>query len=63
MRNGLYMAAWYDTLVIAPPLVITEEEIDQALEILDGSLKIGDKEAVSTGIPASRSSEFDRTTG
>jgi taurine--2-oxoglutarate transaminase len=61
MRNGLYMAAWYDTLVIAPPLIITEEEIDQAMEILDSSLKIGDKEAVSTGIPASRSSEFDQT--
>jgi len=63
MQNGLYMAAWYDTLVIAPPLIITEEEIDQAVEILDTSLKIGDKEAVSTGIPASRSSEFSQTTG
>ncbi len=63
MQNGLYMAAWYDTLVIAPPLIITEEEIDQAMEILDKSLEIGDKEAVSTGVSVSRSSEFDRATG
>jgi len=61
MQNGLYMAAWYDTLVIAPPLIITEDEIDQAVEILDKSLEIGDKEAVSTGVPASRSSEFKQT--
>lgn len=60
MQNGLYMAAWYDTLVIAPPLIITEEEIDHALEILNRSLEIGDRETVSTGISASRSSEFSR---
>jgi taurine---2-oxoglutarate transaminase len=58
MKNGLYMAAWYDTLVIAPPLIITEKEVDQAVDILDKSLGIGDKAAVSTGVPASRSSEF-----
>ena len=63
MQNGLYMAAWYDTLVIAPPLIITEEEIDQAVEILDKSLEIGDKETVSTGVSASRSSEFSQTAG
>ncbi|OPX36195.1 MAG: hypothetical protein B1H13_14960, partial [Desulfobacteraceae bacterium 4484_190.3] len=37
MQNGLYMAAWYDTLVIAPPLIITEEEIDQAMDRRQGS--------------------------
>jgi taurine--2-oxoglutarate transaminase len=58
MTNGLYMAAWYDTLVIAPPLIITEEQIDEGVDILDRSLKIGDEEAVSTGTAASRSSEY-----
>ncbi len=58
MANGVYMVAWYDTLVIAPPLIITEEEIDEGISILDKSLKIGDAEAVDTGISASRSSEF-----
>ena len=28
MKQGLYLAAWYDTLVIAPPLIITEDQID-----------------------------------
>ena len=58
MKNGLYMAAWYDTLIIAPPLIITEKQIDEGIEILHKSLPIGDKEVVSTGIPASRTSEY-----
>jgi taurine--2-oxoglutarate transaminase len=58
MQNGLYMAAWYDTLVIAPPLIITEEQIDEAMSIIDNSLKVGDAEAVSTDVPPSRSSEY-----
>jgi taurine--2-oxoglutarate transaminase len=60
MKNGLYMAAWYDTLVIAPPLIITEEQIDEAMSIIDKSLAIGDKEAVETDVPASYSSEYKK---
>lgn len=58
MRNGLYLMAWYDNLIIAPPLIITKEQVDEAIEILDSALKVGDAEAVSTNVPASRSSEF-----
>jgi taurine--2-oxoglutarate transaminase len=58
MQNGLYLSAWYDTLVITPPLIITEEEIDEAIQILDKSLEIGDKEAVETDVAASRSCEY-----
>jgi len=58
MKNGVYMAAWYDTLVIAPPLIITEAELDEAFSIIDNALEIGDKEAVETDVPASRSSEY-----
>jgi len=60
MKNGLYMAAWIDTLVIAPPLIITEEEIDQGIAVIDRALEIGDREVESTGIPASRSSDFQK---
>jgi len=60
MKNGLYMAAWYDTLVIAPPLIITEEQIDEAIDILDTALKIGDAQAVETDVPAFRSSEYTK---
>jgi taurine--2-oxoglutarate transaminase len=58
MQQGVYMAAWYDTLVIAPPLIITEEQIDEAIEIIDKSLKIGDEQAVETDVAASHSAEY-----
>jgi taurine--2-oxoglutarate transaminase len=59
MKNGLYMAPWYDTLVIAPPLIITEEQIDEAIVILDKALKIGDEQAVETDVEASHSSDYN----
>lgn len=58
MKQGLYMAAWYDTLVIAPPLIITEDQIDAAVDILDRSLKVGDQQAVETDVAVSHSSEY-----
>lgn len=58
MKRGLYVASWYDTMVIAPPLIITEGQIDEAIGILDKALEVGDKEAVETDVPASRSSEY-----
>ena len=60
MKNGLYMAAWYDTLVIAPPLIITEEQIDEAIDIMDKALQIGDQQAMETDVPAFRSSEYTK---
>ena len=36
------------------------EQIDEAIEILDKSLKIGDAEAVSTDVAPSRSSEYKK---
>jgi len=60
MKNGLYISSWYDTMVITPPLIITEEEIDEAIHILDKSLEIGDKEAIETDTPASRSCEYKK---
>jgi len=58
MKNGVYMAAWYDTLVISPPLIITEDEIDEAFAVLDKSLEIADRETDSTHIGFSKSSEY-----
>jgi taurine--2-oxoglutarate transaminase len=60
MQNGLYLFAWYDTLAITPPLIITEQEIDEAIHILDKSLEIADKEAVETDVAASRSCEYTK---
>ncbi len=58
MKNGLYLSPWYDTLVIAPPLIITEEQIDEAIAILDKALAVADREAEETDFPVSKSSEY-----
>lgn len=61
MSNGVYVLAWYDNLIIAPPLIIKETEIDEAIDVLDKSLLIADKETVGTDVPVSKSSEFVRS--
>ncbi len=58
MHNGLYVSPWYDTLIISPPLIISLEQIDEAIAILDKSLEIADKEAVETDVAACRSCEY-----
>jgi taurine--2-oxoglutarate transaminase len=58
MQRGVYISPWYDTLVIAPPLIITEAQVDEALAVLESSLAIADREAVDTGTPVSRSTEY-----
>jgi taurine---2-oxoglutarate transaminase len=44
MRNGVYLADWLSHFVVAPPLIITKEEIDAGVDALDGALAIADKE-------------------
>ncbi|WP_433633466.1 aspartate aminotransferase family protein [Halomicrococcus sp. NG-SE-24] len=42
-ENGTYVANMINTLIIAPPLTITEDEIDDAIEALDAGLEIADQ--------------------
>ena len=44
MNNGIYMQGWISHFVIAPPLIITKEEIDSAIKVFDEALKIADDE-------------------
>lgn len=44
MSNGVFIQAWVSHFVIAPPLIITEKEIDQGLAALDSALAIADRE-------------------
>lgn len=44
MNNGAYVSSWINYLVIAPPLIITKEEIEEGVNALDKSLTIADKE-------------------
>jgi len=44
MSNGVYLQAWMSHFVIAPPLIITREEIDTAVAALDEALRLADQE-------------------
>jgi taurine--2-oxoglutarate transaminase len=44
MKNGVFVQAWLSHFVIAPPLIITQEEIDFGVRALDEALKIADQE-------------------
>ena len=44
MANGVYLQAWMSHLVIAPPLIISEQEIDRGVAALDEALSIADAE-------------------
>lgn len=44
MSNGVYISGWMSHFVIAPPLIITKEEIDRAVAALDDALALADSE-------------------
>ncbi len=44
LKRGLYIHNWYDHFTVAPPLIVTEKEVDKGVEIFDEVLKIADKE-------------------
>lgn len=46
MGKGVFFSPWISHFVLAPPLIITEEEMNRALDVLDESLKIADTEVV-----------------
>ena len=48
LKRGLHLAAWYNHFIIAPPLTITPEEIDEGIEIFDHALAAADREADRT---------------
>ena len=43
MKRGVSIQAWISHFVIAPPLIISEAEIDQGVEALDQALEIADR--------------------
>lgn len=42
MAKGVYISGWISHLVIAPPLIISKEEIDRAVGALDDALQLAD---------------------
>ncbi|WP_423751125.1 aspartate aminotransferase family protein [Salinirarus marinus] len=49
-EHGTYVANMINTLIIAPPLTITEDEIDEAIDAIDAALEVSDAamDSVST---------------
>ena len=43
MKNGVFIQAWVSHFVVAPPLIITEKEVDQGIQALDAALHIADE--------------------
>ena len=44
MQDGVAIQAWLSHFVIAPPLIITHEEIDQAINVFDQALNLADQD-------------------
>jgi taurine--2-oxoglutarate transaminase len=44
MRRGVFLQAWISHFIVAPPLIMTKEEIDAGVRILDEALTIADAE-------------------
>ncbi len=44
MKRGVAIAAWVSHLVVAPPLIVEEADLDFAMEALDAALAIADAE-------------------
>jgi taurine---2-oxoglutarate transaminase len=43
-RNGVICNTWISHFVIAPPLIVTKEQIDSGIDTMDEGLKLADKE-------------------
>lgn len=44
LKKGVFLVAWVSHFVIAPPLIITKEEIDAGVKALDEALVLADNE-------------------
>jgi len=45
MKRGVYVMTVINTMIVAPPLIIDEEGIDEGVEAIDGVLEMADEEA------------------
>ena len=42
MKRGVFCVGWLSHLVLAPPLIIDDAELDEAVDALDGALALVD---------------------
>jgi len=43
LEHGLYLYTHWHTVLIIPPLIITEEQLKEGFEVLDRALEITDR--------------------
>jgi taurine--2-oxoglutarate transaminase len=51
-RRGVTVLAWVSHLVIAPPLIVTEDQLDEGVAALDAALSIADARSTMGAPPA-----------
>jgi len=44
LEKGVYVMTVLNTMIIAPPLIVTEEQIDEGVQVIDEALKIANAE-------------------
>jgi taurine--2-oxoglutarate transaminase len=44
-KNGTFINSWINCLIVAPPLIIKSEEIDQGITALDSALGVADRQS------------------
>jgi taurine--2-oxoglutarate transaminase len=49
MKEGVFCIGWVSHLVVAPPLIVTREELDHGLDVLDRALALADARADPEG--------------
>jgi taurine--2-oxoglutarate transaminase len=47
MSKGVFVQGWVSHFVIAPPLIVTKEEIDKGIQAMDAALSIADDAAIN----------------
>ena len=59
LAEGVIIQAWVSHFVIAPPLIVTEEELTRGIDALDKWLHLADEGCVAAAVPASNSVTSD----
>lgn len=59
LADGVTIQAWVSHFVIAPPLIVTKEELEHGIGVLDKYLSMADEHCVPSSTPASTSVTSD----
>ncbi len=55
LAEGVIIQAWVSHFVIAPPLIVTEEELVRGIDALDRWLYLADEQCAPQHVPAATS--------